>query len=748
MATTGPDGISGWKNISRYDINDDKNKKKKQNQLAQNALQKATPAPSATDNTRNKSSGGEKSSAVFSSGKPAVSNKNAGVFDSVKLPYEDTVAQKNAQKAADLKHQQEKYNAEKLAQKQAAQAKAAQEKYAREKYIAQMRQKQRDNQFKGTGMQTNTGKNNMYTATPKMYDTPKANTTPAAQKQWNKGVSGQNSTANSNVLKTNVPKATKAEQDAFINKYLPKLMGTENTPKINYGPNREMAGTVKLNTSKPAVTAPKTAVSTTKPTGPNVEMTKAVKLEGKPQNLRYAIENLKNSKGPSYEISQTRLEGNPQAFYSAVENVQENKGISRETASTNFIAPRGFEIGEDGKIVKSEVTNPKDRSLVQKISDDIFNAKYGMDGLNEVNHTNTYVSKDRYYPMTKEDIYSMSTDEVTVQLGKALKNVRNERADKKQERDILLFRKHLLQAEGYGEEKTAELDSQIKHLDSEITMLNIKNLKANVGYEFCQNYIKMLSEANGDDILKIINEYNHLPYFGNIADAARSAKSGVDKVSDVVSVLENTKVSTEYGRKGVSIFNTNSPKNGFRVIPDYTIDNYGFRDYRLSVTADNIDTLTPDQKNLYKTLDNMPISEEIYDYLGKLPKVLNDFDAEKASAGLTAIGYGLDVFDFLCLVATDYDSSTETVSKDTTRKVTSMITSWIGGLAGGELGGAAGAAIGTAIMPGVGTVVGGAIGAVVGAYVLSELGEDAGMYIGGLDYGPGNPIEYHLERGR
>ena len=610
-----------------------------------------------------------------------------------------------------------------------------------------MRQKQRDNQFKGTGMQTNTGKNNMYTATPKMYDTPKANTTPAAQKQWNKGVSGQNSTANSNVLKTNVPKATKAEQDAFINKYLPKLMGTENTPKINYGPNREMAGTVKLNTSKPAVTAPKTAVSTTKPTGPNVEMTKAVKLEGKPQNLRYAIENLKNNKGPSYEISQTRLEGNPQAFYSAVENVQENKGISRETASTNFIAPRGFEIGEDGKIVKSEVTNPKDRSLVQKISDDIHNIKYGMDGLNEVNHTNTYVSKDRYYPMTKEDIYSMSTDEVTVQLGKALKNVRNERADKKQERDILLFRKHLLQAEGYGEEKTAELDSQIKHLDSEITMLNIKNLKANVGYEFCQNYIKMLSEANGDDILKIINEYNHLPYFGNIADAARSAKSGVDKVSDVVSVLENTKVKSLGKGRGFKVFNTNEPENGFTVKTGYTVS-YGFKDCKLSVTADNIDTLTHDQKNLYKVLDNMPISEKTYDYLDKLPKILNNFDAEKAGIGLTAIGYGLDVFDFLCLVATDYDSTTDTVSKDTTRKVTSMITSWIGGLAGAELGAAGGAAIGTAIMPGVGTVVGGAIGAVVGAYVLSELGEDAGMYLGGLDYGPGNPIEYHLERGR
>ena len=31
MATTGPDSISGWKNISGYDIYDDKNKKKRQN---------------------------------------------------------------------------------------------------------------------------------------------------------------------------------------------------------------------------------------------------------------------------------------------------------------------------------------------------------------------------------------------------------------------------------------------------------------------------------------------------------------------------------------------------------------------------------------------------------------------------------------------------------------------------------------------------------------------------------------------
>ena len=55
---------------------------------------------------------------------------------------------------------------------------------------------------------------------------------------------------------------------------------------------------------------------------------------------------------------------------------------------------------------------------------------------------------------------------------------------------------------------------------------------------------------------------------------------------------------------------------------------------------------------------------------------------------------------------------------------------------------------GTAIMPGVGTVVGGAIGAVVSAYILSELGEDAGMYLGGLDYGTEQDIKQHIVRGR
>jgi len=128
MATTGPDSVSSWKNIGGYDIYDDKKKRKNQNQKAQNNLQKAAvttvTVPKSNSTYTDKNSGG-KSSAVSSYNKNNTSsNKTAGVFDSIKLPYEDTVAQKNAQKAADLKRQQEKYNAEKLAQKQAAEAKA------------------------------------------------------------------------------------------------------------------------------------------------------------------------------------------------------------------------------------------------------------------------------------------------------------------------------------------------------------------------------------------------------------------------------------------------------------------------------------------------------------------------------------------------------------------------------------------------------------------------------------------------
>lgn len=77
-----------------------------------------------------------------------------------------------------------------------------------------------------------------------------------------------------------------------------------------------------------------------------------------------------------------------------------------------------------------------------------------------------------------------------------------------------------------------------------------------------------------------------------------------------------------------------------------------------------------------------------------------------------------------------------------------MISSWIGGFAGAELGVAGGAAIGTVILPGVGSVVGGALGAIVGAYVLSELGEDIGVFFGGLDYESRTTKEQHIERGR
>ena len=523
---------------------------------------------------------------------------------------------------------------------------------------------------------------------------------------------------NSGGAKTAVPRVTKAEQDAFINKYLPKLMGTENTPKINYGPNREMAGTVKLNTSKPAVTVPKTAVSTTKPTGPNVEMTKAVKLEGKPQNLRYAIENLKNSKGPSYEISQTRLEGNPQAFYSAVANMQENKGISRETARTNYLDPRGQNITD---------------KIINDISNEINMVRYGADYLKDENHTNTVVTKD--------NVYSLPPQTVSAELRKAKENVTALKNDKKQQRDELLFRMHMLQAQGYGDSYSDELKKQVDALDADIRNLNIKNLKANIGYEMTQNYIKILSETQGDDILKIIEDYNNYGYMSSDTSVSRV----FGKVEDVVSILDNTKVERTH-QKSFKIYNANDRKNSFTISPNFSTDEYGFTEYSLSVKADNIDNLTPEQKNLYSVLDDMPISKKMYNFLKNPPDILKKLDMAKAGEGLMVAGYAIDALDFVVMAVADAEDGD--ISKTTTQKITGMIFKWLGGIAGAELGAMTGIAIGTVIMPGVGTTILGAVGAVVGAKILSDLAEDLGVYLGGLDYGAEQDIEQYIVRGR
>ena len=77
-----------------------------------------------------------------------------------------------------------------------------------------------------------------------------------------------------------------------------------------------------------------------------------------------------------------------------------------------------------------------------------------------------------------------------------------------------------------------------------------------------------------------------------------------------------------------------------------------------------------------------------------------------------------------------------------------MITSWIGGIAGAELGAMAGMAVGTALFPGIGTVALGAVGLIIGAKILSDLSEDLGVYLGGLDYGAEQDIEQHIVRGR
>ena len=659
-----------------------------------------------TDNTVNKSSGGTKAPAVVQGGR-TTSNKMAGVFDSIKLPYEDTVAQKNAQKAADLKRQQEQYNAEKLAQKQAAQAKAAQEKYAREKYIAQMRQKQRDNQFKGTGMQTNTGKNNMYTATPKMYDTPKANTTPAAQKQWNKGVSGQNSTVNSNVLKTNVPKATKAEQDAFINKYLPKLMGTENTPKINYGPNREMAGTVKLNTSKPAVTAPKTAVSTTKPTGPNVEMTKAVKLEGKPQNLRYAIENLKNSKGPSYEISQTRLEGNPQAFYSAVDNMQENKGISRETAKTTFIDSR---------------------------DPDIFSSyfdEYRYDKIIE----NAYKPQEEYF-VGKDSIYKKDAKELSEDYKNVYNTVQTEYLKRKEDLADLEFYK-----------KYARLDEEgIKNLEktkAEVEKLDFVRKKAALGakmnFAFSGNDMDKLSKMSIDDILNSEETDYNLPYLSPGAQFARSTNQSIGQIKNAVDIVNSVKIEFNERRNEFTVFNSKEPQNRFSFKIKNVRSNQGYTEPKIIVDKTPTDYQELIVKDLRDVMDNLTVP----DNTEKMLKNLADGKAlSVVSGGLDVTSAVLDLTDLAVVLSSDLSDDGK-AGDDFSRELFGTAASWAGDYVGGVAGAKAGAALGMVFGP-VGAVIGGTLGAVAGAYIMSKVMEDVGRYVGeSLDDSDYTIEQYH-----
>ena len=717
MATTAPDSVSGL-----IYHNDDK--KKKKNKEQQN-LPTAATTPAASQKPA-ASGGGTKASAAPKT-TPTV--------------YEDPVTNKNAQKAAER------------AQKAAAKAPSSLDvSYDTQQTVAQKRQEQKDAQWMGLGNPQGSmaGTAKSSTAGTAKSSTNTAKTVTGTTKNstdtytaWYSGKMEVRSPFTSNqrnsTVKTTLERESPAKDTAFAR------------PKTNTSPLWQTAGTAsqwggakpqntkdtypgferdldsmwakygaqlmseeKKKAAKPA--NPAKPAKTTKSAGPNAEMADTVRLA--PQYRAPAV-----NTGPGAEMGKAvKLEGNPQNLKSAVKDLQKNTGISKETARTAFLDPRGQNITD---------------KIINDINKEADMVRYGADYLNDKNHTNTVVTKD--------NIYSLPPQKVSSELKKAQENVTRLKNDKKQERDSVLFQKYMLQAQGYDKKATDSLSQHIKQLDGEIALLNIKELKANAGYEFCQEYIKMLSVANEDDILKILNEYNNLPYLGNIANASRSAKKGVDKVSDVVSVLENTKIDYLGENKGFKVYNQNNPNNSFKVVPDYTVK-YGFRDYKLSVMADNINTLTPDQKNLYKTFEDIPISKAVYDFLEKPTDILKKADLDNISKNIAYTGYIFDVIDFVCLVAND--SSDGNIGKDTTKKVTSMITSWLGGLAGAELGAAAGMAIGTAIMPGVGTVVSGAIGAVVGAYILSELGKDAGEYLGGLDYGSGNPIEYHLERGR
>jgi len=361
---------------------------------------------------------------------------------------------------------------------------------------------------------------------------------------------------------------------------------------------------------------------------------------------------------------------------------------------------------------------------------------------------------DNSITVTKDNAYYQSPKKVESTLTKVQNTVKTNISTQKRELEELQFKKKFIMASGNRDE-AATVEEQIADKKADIEKLQKISRKLKIGlafnYQFMQNQAEKLSEMSVDDILDSKEEFGYnLPYSSTTAQGARTVNQGKGKIENVISVLGETKITENIQDRNFKISNVNDPQNSFTVKPDFHKGKNGYYEYSLSVTVDDFSKLTPEQKNLYKALDNLPISATAYKTLNNMLDAIKNIDDAKlgkVSDGLFAAGEVLDVVDFLAVVASDYGDDGE-ISKDSSKKITGMISSWLGDMAGGVAGAKAGAAIGTAVMPGVGTVAGGAIGAVVGAYILSSAMGDIGTYLGGLDYGAEYDLEQHIVNGR
>ena len=420
-----------------------------------------------------------------------------------------------------------------------------------------------------------------------------------------------------------------------------------------------------------------------------------------------------------------------------------NTGPNRETVQTV-------------KTAKDTTVYPKTYGLNAEIAKSTYLDNRGQNSLEKYTETKSYGYTDNNKVktvVTKDNVYYQKPEKIENSLTKLQSKVNESILQNKRELENLQFQSKNMPYD-YSQQSANDIDESINNKKADIeTLQKIKNkvdIGLEFGYQFAENKASKLSDVSVDDILKSKEEFGHnLPYFSQYAQTARNANKVIGKVENVISVLENTKVEANV-KGGFTVKNVNTHRNSFTVMPSANKSKGGYYEYSLSVTADDFSALTQEQKNLYKSLDNIPISSTAYNRLNNIldtASKIDDAKLGKISTGVVATGEVLDVVDFLCVVASDYSDDGE-FGKDTTKKITGMISSWLGGMAGGELGAAGGAAIGTAILPGVGTVAGGVIGAILGAYMLSSAMEDVGVYLGGIDYAAEYDLEQHTIRGR
>lgn len=533
-----------------------------------------------------------------------------------------------------------------------------------------------------------------------------------------------------------------------------KTGGNEQNKVHSTGPNREMASTVKLNTSKPAVTAPNTAVSTVKPTGPNVQMggitqsankplTKAqleklvygmtggvgpgretaqTRLEGNPKKLYDAVKELPKNTGLNREISRTRLEGNPQAFYSAVENVQENKGISNEAGNAEYIDSSGINPAEKAVAWTEEKIEKLDKAIQEK-NKNSYNYLLDMPPASPENYDVIETGNNIYYvPLTEEE---KTLKTVESELKSTLAVLKNEKVKIEQNQRLSL---------GMNGEKmdTAEVDRKIAYLEEVESLIDwYKEYKTGE----LQQYIYDLAENGIYDKIESGELYEQT-YNSNFGQALRSASNLADRSILFASPLENIVTESRENNNVFSVYDSRFPDKKINFELREIKDKNSYKPYKIVIEEFKSSDAGKVLNAVAEKIENVRISESARINLVNLFK--NSDKISNIAPVLSAVGTMFDLYEIAFIIGED-DAGIDSFEKETVQQIGGKAGEIAGSTVGASLGAKAGAAIGTVLIPvpGVGTVVGSAVGGVIGSLILSEIGEILAEYMIGELYGIG-----------